>query len=94
MAFGTLRWLIACAYGIPAGRAQQEIVGGPRWLDADYFDIIATVTSDDLRGQPRDPRLQGAVVQHLLHVEGADEDEREEAAAQQQPGRVRAGERA
>ncbi len=46
------------------------------------------------RGQPRETGLQGAVVQHLLHVQGADEDEREEAAAQQQPRRVRAGERA
>ena len=32
-------------------------------------------------------------MQHLLHVQGADEDEREEAAAQQQPRHVRTGER-
>ena len=45
------------------------------------------------RGQPRHPGLKRAVVQHLLHVQGADEEEREEAAAQQQPRHVRAGER-
>ena len=37
--------------------------------------------------------LKRAVVQHLLHVQRADEDEREEAAAEQQPRHVRAGER-
>ena len=45
-------------------------------------------------GQPRDSGLQRAVVQHLLHVQRPDEDEREEAAAEQQPGDVRAGQRA
>jgi hypothetical protein len=28
-AFGTVQWLIPCAYEIPAARAGQEILGGP-----------------------------------------------------------------
>jgi uncharacterized protein (TIGR03435 family) len=46
-AFGDLRWLIACAYDIPPGRRQQEILGGPRWVDDDLFQIEARATSDD-----------------------------------------------
>src|SRR5437867_6279592 len=46
MAFGTLQWLIACAYGIPAARAGQEIAGGPKWLDEDLFVISATSAPD------------------------------------------------
>jgi uncharacterized protein (TIGR03435 family) len=46
--FGPLRWLIACAYGIPAARDHQEIVGGPNWLDNDLFDIAANLPTDDV----------------------------------------------
>ena len=46
MALGTLQWLIACAYGIPAARAGQEISGGPKWLDDDLFVISATSPPD------------------------------------------------
>jgi uncharacterized protein (TIGR03435 family) len=46
MALGTLQWLIACAYGIPAARAGQEIKGGPKWLDQDLFEISATSPPD------------------------------------------------
>jgi uncharacterized protein (TIGR03435 family) len=42
MALGTLQWLIACAYEIPAARADQEISGGPKWLNDDLFVINAT----------------------------------------------------
>jgi uncharacterized protein (TIGR03435 family) len=42
MGLGTLQWLIACAYRIPAARAGQEIAGGPKWLDEDLFAIAAT----------------------------------------------------
>jgi uncharacterized protein (TIGR03435 family) len=46
--FGPLRWLIACAYGIPAARDHQDIVGGPNWLDIDLFDIEAKLAADDV----------------------------------------------
>jgi uncharacterized protein (TIGR03435 family) len=41
MAFGTAEWLIACAYKIPPARKEQEIVGGPSWLDVDLFEVRA-----------------------------------------------------
>jgi uncharacterized protein (TIGR03435 family) len=46
MALGTLHSLIACAYGIPAARAGQEISGGPKWLNDDLFVITATSPPD------------------------------------------------
>jgi uncharacterized protein (TIGR03435 family) len=46
MALQTIHGLIACAYGIPAARAGQEIAGGPKWLDEDLFEIAAIPPSD------------------------------------------------
>jgi uncharacterized protein (TIGR03435 family) len=46
VALGTLHSLIACAYGIPAARAPQEISGGPKWLNDDVFGITATSPPD------------------------------------------------
>jgi uncharacterized protein (TIGR03435 family) len=46
--FGPLRWMIACAYSIPAARDHLEIVGGPNWLDIDLFDIAANLAPDDV----------------------------------------------
>src|ERR1035441_260254 len=40
--------------------------------------------------QPGQAGLQRGVTEYLLHVEGADKDEREEAAAEQHADRVRA----
>jgi uncharacterized protein (TIGR03435 family) len=45
-AFGPLQWIIACAYEIHAARAGQEMIGGPSWLNADLFDIQATLPTD------------------------------------------------
>jgi uncharacterized protein (TIGR03435 family) len=63
MAFGTLRWLIACAYDIRAGRAQQEILGGPRWIDLDLFQIEAKATPEDV---PAFPSQAYAMLRTLL----------------------------
>jgi uncharacterized protein (TIGR03435 family) len=46
MALGTVQWLIECAYGIPAARGGQEIIGGLKWLNEDVFAISATSPSD------------------------------------------------
>jgi uncharacterized protein (TIGR03435 family) len=48
MAFGTLQWLIACAFDIPMSRAAQQISGAPRWYTADLFEIEAKSPSDSL----------------------------------------------
>jgi uncharacterized protein (TIGR03435 family) len=47
-AFGPITWLITCAYGIPAARAQQQIVGGPEWLGADLFEINANSAPENV----------------------------------------------
>jgi uncharacterized protein (TIGR03435 family) len=47
-AFGTASWLITCAYGIPAARAQQQIVGAPEWFVMDLFEIIANSAPDNV----------------------------------------------
>jgi bla regulator protein blaR1 len=39
----TLRDLIPFAYGIPQVTAAFRIVGGPKWIDEDRFDVTATV---------------------------------------------------
>jgi uncharacterized protein (TIGR03435 family) len=41
MAYGWLRYLIACAYGIRSADPRQEIVDGPHWVDVDVFEIMA-----------------------------------------------------
>jgi uncharacterized protein (TIGR03435 family) len=50
--FGHARWLIACAYQIPAALAGQEISGGPKWLDEDLFEIQATMPPESARRPP------------------------------------------
>ena len=40
----TLRDLIPFAFGLPQATAGFRIVGGPKWIDEDRFDITATVT--------------------------------------------------
>jgi uncharacterized protein (TIGR03435 family) len=44
--FGTLRFFIACAYRIAPGRAEQEMSGGPSWIDEALFEIAATTSPD------------------------------------------------
>jgi uncharacterized protein (TIGR03435 family) len=52
MALGTLQMFISCAYGIPGGRVEQQISGGPKWLNDDLFVITATSPPDQI------PRLR------------------------------------
>ncbi len=58
VAFGSASWLIACAYGIPAGRAKQQIVGAPKWVDEDLFEIQAKTSTVDLQTFTPEQRLQ------------------------------------
>src|SRR5262245_52917295 len=51
-ALATIQMLIACAYGIPAARDRQDIVGGPNWLNDDLFQIEAKLAEVDI------PRLR------------------------------------
>ena len=45
---GDMRWFIACAYGLPAAQAQQQIVGVPKWAEEDLFEIRATLPPANL----------------------------------------------
>jgi bla regulator protein blaR1 len=63
MALGTLEWLIACAYGVPAARAGQEIAGGPKWLSEALFAIVATSPPDRI---PRSQSEGLAMLRTLL----------------------------
>ena len=46
----TLRELIRLAYGADFIRTQDQLVGGPSWLNVDRFDVIATVDRSVLAG--------------------------------------------
>jgi len=42
----TLKMLIGSAYGTPQALADFQMVGGPKWLDTDRFDIVAKAPGD------------------------------------------------
>jgi uncharacterized protein (TIGR03435 family) len=47
-AFGPADSIVACAYGIPAARIQEQLLGGPDWLSVDLFEIEAQSPSNRL----------------------------------------------
>jgi len=63
MAYGFLRYLIACAHGIRSADPRQQIVGGPNWVDGDLFEIMANPSQEIIQPSPAD-RL--AMVRSLL----------------------------
>jgi bla regulator protein blaR1 len=51
---GTVRNLIEQAYGIPWTLAENErVLGGPAWLDANRYDIVARIPSDLAEAQQK-----------------------------------------
>src|SRR5262245_47746263 len=42
----TLQFLISAAYGDPRPLADFQIVGGPKWITSDRFDVIAKAEGD------------------------------------------------
>jgi uncharacterized protein (TIGR03435 family) len=44
----TLRELTRLAYGSPVALMADQVVGGPSWIDSDYFDVVAKVAERDL----------------------------------------------
>jgi uncharacterized protein (TIGR03435 family) len=66
----TLKTLLKIAYARPGATPNtalnlldQELVGGPEWLNADKFDIVATTPTDT---QPTPPTRQRQMLQRLL----------------------------
>jgi uncharacterized protein (TIGR03435 family) len=56
-----LKDLIAFAYGVPNARATLQIVGGPKWLDTDRFDVNAVAAAGTIS-----PGQAGLMVRALL----------------------------
>ena len=48
LAYGWLRYLIACAYDMRSAAPRQRIIGGPDWADVDAFDIMANSPPDNV----------------------------------------------
>jgi uncharacterized protein (TIGR03435 family) len=57
----TLRELLPFAFGLPQMTANIRIVGGPKWIDFDRFDIVAKAD-----GTPS-PQEMGAMLRTLLN---------------------------
>jgi uncharacterized protein (TIGR03435 family) len=56
----TLRELMPFAFGLPQMTANIRIVGGPKWIDSDRFDVVAKAN-----GTPS-PQEMGAMLRTLL----------------------------
>jgi len=65
MAFGWLRYMIACAYDIGTADPQRNIPNGPDWLDVDIFEITANSPADHI---PRS-RVEGLPMLRSLLAE-------------------------
>jgi len=61
-----LRTIIAAAYGTPQPLAEFQLVGGPKWLDTDRFDIIAKAAGDPPPGPNGPPPVMFLMLQSLL----------------------------
>jgi uncharacterized protein (TIGR03435 family) len=45
-AFGWVRYFIACAYQTGFGKIDDFILGGPSWMEGEYYEINATLATD------------------------------------------------
>lgn len=45
-AFGWVRYFIACAYQTGFGKIDDFILGGPSWMEGEYYEIDATLATD------------------------------------------------
>jgi len=62
----TLQFLIAAAYGDPRPLADFQIVGGPKWINADRFNVIAKAEGDPQPGVDGPPPIMFAMLRTLL----------------------------
>src|SRR5512144_2779244 len=46
----TLRMLVGIAYGTPQPLPNSQIIGGPKWIESDRFDIVAKAEGDVVPG--------------------------------------------
>jgi len=62
----TLQFLIAAAYGDPRPLADFQIVGGPKWINADRFNVIAKAEGDPQPSADGPPPIMFAMLRTML----------------------------
>jgi uncharacterized protein (TIGR03435 family) len=62
----TLQFLIAAAYGDPRPLADFQIVGGPKWINSDRFNVIAKAEGDPQPSNDGPPTVMFAMLRTLL----------------------------
>jgi uncharacterized protein (TIGR03435 family) len=62
----TLQFLIAAAYGDPRPLADFQIVGGPKWINSDRFNVIAKAEGDPPPSPDGPPPIMFAMLRTLL----------------------------
>jgi uncharacterized protein (TIGR03435 family) len=62
----TLKMLIGAAYGTPQPLPDFQLVGGPRWMDSDRFDVIAKAAGDPPPGPNGPPPQMFLMIQSML----------------------------
>jgi uncharacterized protein (TIGR03435 family) len=62
----TLQFLIAAAYGDPRPLADFQIVGGPKWINADRFNVIAKAEGDPQPSADGPPPVMFAMLRTML----------------------------
>jgi uncharacterized protein (TIGR03435 family) len=62
----TLQFLIAAAYGDPRPLADFQIVGGPKWITADRFNVVAKAEGDPQPGPDGPPAIMFLMLRSLL----------------------------
>jgi len=62
----TLKMLIGAAYGTPQPLPEFQLVGGPKWMDTDRFDVVAKAPGDPQPGPSGPPPQMFLMIQSLL----------------------------
>jgi len=62
----TLKMLIGAAYGTPQPLPDFQLVGGPKWMETDRFDVVAKASGDPPPGPNGPPPQMFLMIQSLL----------------------------
>jgi uncharacterized protein (TIGR03435 family) len=62
----TLQFLIAAAYGDPRPLADFQIIGGPKWINSDRFNVVAKAEGDPQPSNDGPPPIMFAMLRTLL----------------------------
>src|ERR1700730_7458780 len=60
-----LRDLIAFAYGVPNGRANLQVVGGPSWINTARFDVLAVAGGGSIPPGQAGPMVRALLVERF-----------------------------